>query len=112
VLIALAIFTIGILSVNAMQVASIKGNYVANGLTAASVLVSDKIENIMAMPYGDADLDATGNPHSTTVDGFTLTWEVLDDAPIDDCKTVTINVTGRQRNITFAFVKSDYNTEE
>jgi hypothetical protein len=47
-------------------------------------------------------------PHSTIVDGFTLTWDVADDVPIDDCKTVTVNATGRQRNVTFAFVKSDY----
>jgi prepilin-type N-terminal cleavage/methylation domain-containing protein len=110
VLIALAIFTIGILSVNAMQIAAIRGNYVANGLTEASVLVSDKIENIMAMPYDDAALVSTKDvePHSTIVDGFTLTWDVVDDVPIDDCKTVTVNATGRQRNVTFAFVKSDY----
>lgn len=108
VVIALAIFTIGILSVNAMQIASIKGNYVANGLTEATVLVSDKIENIMAIPYDHSDLDSTGNPHSTIVDSFTLTWNVEDDTPIADCKTVTVNATGRQRNVTFAFVKSDY----
>jgi type IV pilus modification protein PilV len=107
VLIALAIFTIGILSVNAMQIAAIKGNSVANGLTEASVLVSDKIENIMAMPYDHADLDLTGNPHSTNIDGFTLTWNVVDNEPFDGCKTVTINATGRQRNISLSFVKSN-----
>jgi len=114
VLIALAIFTIGILSVNAMQIAAIKGNYVANGLMEASVLVSDKIENIMAMPYDHADLVSTEgvDPHSTNVDGFTLTWKVVDDEPIPACKTVTINATGRQRNITLSFVKSDYEPED
>ena len=102
VLIALAILTIGILSVNAMQISSIKGNSVANNLTGASVLVSDKIENIMATPYAAL---TTG---TTTKDGFTLTWTVsAAGVPIAGCKTVDVNVTGRQRNISLSFVKSD-----
>ena len=112
VLMALVIFTIGLLSANAMQIATIKSNTVANGVTVASVLVSDKIENIMAMDYTDAALTA-GTTTTTTVDGFTLTWTVTGDTPLVGCKTVDVNVTFRQKQISLlSFVKSDYAPEE
>jgi type IV pilus assembly protein PilV len=102
VLISLAIFTIGILSVNAMQIASIRGNSVANGLTVASVAASSKIENIMAMPYDELISDS-----STTTDGYTITWTVsAADVPTAGCKTVKVEVTGRQGNVTLSYVKT------
>ena len=51
VLIALVIFSIGILGVNAMQLTSITGNSKANIISEASNLASDRIEQAMAMPY-------------------------------------------------------------
>ena len=102
VIVAIAIFTIGILSVSAMQITSIKGNSMANGLSQASVYAADKIEKVMAMPYSELISDSL-----PPEDGYTLTWTVSADDPVPGCKTVTINVTGRQRNVTLAFIKSD-----
>lgn len=51
VLIALVIFSVGILGVNAMQLTSIKGNSKANRVTEASNLAADRIEQVLSMPY-------------------------------------------------------------
>lgn len=60
VIIALAILTIGILSVNAMQTMAIRGNKTASDITRASTWASDQIERIVNMPYDDL-VDTNGN---------------------------------------------------
>ena len=57
VLIAVAIFTIGILSVNAMQTAAIKGNSSANRIMESTSWASDRIETLIGLKYSDAGLD-------------------------------------------------------
>lgn len=60
VIIALAILTIGILSVNVMHTASIRGNMTASSITEASTWGSDQVERIFNMPYDDL-VDTNGN---------------------------------------------------
>ena len=51
VLIALFIFSIGILGVNAMQLTSIQGNGKANRISEASNIAADRIEQILSVVY-------------------------------------------------------------
>ena len=60
VLIALAIFSFGILGVNAMQWTSIRGNGQANRITAASNLAADRIEQILNITYMPNNSDSNG----------------------------------------------------
>lgn len=71
VLIAVAILTIGILSVNAMQLSSIQGNSSANRLSESTNLASEQLEFMLNRPYnffvdgngannGSAGLDDNG----------------------------------------------------
>ena len=78
VMIALVIFSIGILGVAAMQINFIQGNATARGVTEAAGQASGKMEALVAMQYTDADLDLTaaGSPHSETVGDYTLDWIV------------------------------------
>ena len=112
ILIALAIFTIGILSVNAMQTASIKGNGLANRITISTCWMSDRVEQIMGTSYddlndddgdGDAALNdfgccpgdgcaAEADGCDTTKDNYTIFWNVAEDYPIRDLKTVRVIV--------------------
>ncbi|MFO7761176.1 MAG: type IV pilus modification PilV family protein [Thermodesulfobacteriota bacterium] len=72
IMIALAIFTIGILAVNAMQIASIKGNSKARQITEAGNLACDRIERIIALDYDDsalADDDGDGTDQDADLDG-------------------------------------------
>jgi prepilin-type N-terminal cleavage/methylation domain-containing protein len=61
VLAAVAILSFGLLAVATMQGSSIKGNAQAIGTTEAITLAQDKLEELMRLPYNDADLADTDN---------------------------------------------------
>ncbi len=106
VLIALAIFSLGMLAVGALQFNSTNNNTGARIHTQASTLLVDQIERLTALAYDDADLDA-GN-HSAVQDPYTVSWAVVDDAPAAGAKMIAVTVTGthpRARPITISFVK-------
>jgi len=114
VLIAMGIFSIGILGVAAMQIASVKGNAAAQGVTDIAVLAADRLEKLMALPYNSNQIAAgtfsvgAGNLTLTTdgidndFDGLideagetgplTIEWTVVDDMPVRNSKTVTVTV--------------------
>lgn len=58
-LMAMAIFTIGILGLFGMQTAAIKENLTANAITIGSTWASDRVERLLAMDYSDAGLALT-----------------------------------------------------
>lgn len=59
VLVALVIFTIGILAANVMQITSIKGNSQANSITESTYWGADRIERLLSLDYDAPDLDDT-----------------------------------------------------
>ena len=61
VLAAVAILSFGLLAVATMQGSSIKGNSQAIGTTEAITLAQGKAEELMRLPYNDADLTDTDN---------------------------------------------------
>ena len=76
VLIALAIFSIGILGVGTMQLRSTSGNTSARIRTEASVWAQDRVETLMLLSYDDAPL-ATG-AHQVIEGLYTVDWTVWD----------------------------------
>lgn len=140
VIVALAVLTIGILSVNAMQSASIRGNHAASDITVATSWAADEAEQIFSMPYDDPLLEddgdgtnqdmnnngiddddegimrdgtpnfglddntagtADGSRTSNDPDGrYTIYWNVADDVPIDNIKTIQVIVTRVDRGVT------------
>lgn len=78
VMIALAIFAVGILAVSAMQINSINQNAGARIQTEATNLASDAMERLLALPYdhGQLDADVTLNPHKLVVGAYTVEWNV------------------------------------
>ena len=112
VLIALTIFTIGILGMAALQITAIKGNYFSNNLSEATALAQQKFEELVQTDY---NLDGTGQPleagnHSETSGKYTVNWTVQDDTPIQDTKTIIITVTwterGKQHQTSLRLIKS------
>lgn len=57
VLIALVLFSVGILAVNAMQITSIGGNTKARRYTEAVNLASERMEALLALDFDDPELD-------------------------------------------------------
>ncbi len=112
VLVALVIFTIGILGMAALQIVTIKGNYFSNNLTEATALAQQKFEELVQTDYS---LDGSGQPleagtHSETNGIYTVNWTVQDDTPIQDTKTIVITVTwserGKQHQTSLRLIKS------
>lgn len=64
VMIALAIFSIGLLAVYSMQISSVRGNAVARDLSDNVSIASARAEALIALPYEDADLVAGAHPAS------------------------------------------------
>ncbi|MDH4316908.1 MAG: prepilin-type N-terminal cleavage/methylation domain-containing protein [Desulfobulbaceae bacterium] len=62
VMVAMVIITVGILSLNAMQVSYIRGNATAGHVTMATTWNSDLLETMVAMPYDDLDRKDDADP--------------------------------------------------
>ncbi len=92
VLIALAIFAIGILGVSTMQISSTKGTATARKVSEASEIGQGQIESHIAAAYSTI---VDGN--MVTADGYTIQWSVLNQTDIDgdgnfDFMTVQVEV--------------------
>lgn len=114
ILIAMAIFSIGILGVAQMQIAAIKGNATARMLTDTVVQATDQIELLLLLPYDHDDLTEAGSPHTGDAPaGYTLVWEVSDDDPVEGNKTITITAThtgiNSDKSFTIEQIKSEIN---
>lgn len=87
VMIAMAIFVIGFLAVSSMQLMAIRGNAGAREATEAATRATSQLETLIALPY---DRIATGGP--VTQGAYTTSWNVADDTPLTNIKTITITV--------------------
>ena len=105
VLIAISVLTVGLLGVASMQVSAIRANDFASAQTEAATVGMDRIEKLLRLPYDHADLLATGNPHTvpTPPTGYTIGWNVTDNSPLNNTKTVIVTVNwvdrGKARNV-------------
>ena len=73
IMIAMVVLAIGILGVAKMQLSAIKGNSYASGLTEASTLAQNKMEELMSLAYDDSALDdddGDGTGKDADNDGF------------------------------------------
>ena len=80
VMIALAIFSVGLLAIFSMHVSSIRGNALARGVTENATVAAGKVEQLMAMAYDDAELDPALPHQEAGTSGYhTITWQVEED---------------------------------
>ena len=107
VLIAMAIFSIGILAVGTLQITSTNSNASARIHTEEYTWVVDQIERLTALPYDDTDL--TTGDHSDVRGPYNISWTVVDDTPVAGAKRITVTADGshpRARPITIEFIKA------
>jgi prepilin-type N-terminal cleavage/methylation domain-containing protein len=108
VLMAMAIFSIGILAVGTMQINSANSNTGARIHTEEYTWVVGQIERLTALDYDHGDLSEDVD-HSVVRGPYTVSWTVVDDSPIDGAKRITVTATGahaRARPITIEFIKA------
>ena len=92
VLIALAIFAIGILGVAKLQLAAVGDNTSSRKYTEASTWGVSQVESIMGIPYDDPAL-ADGTTGNATQGIYTVNWTITDADPIPNVKKISIVVT-------------------
>ncbi len=108
VLMAMAIFSIGILAVGTMQIQSANSNTGARIHTEESTWVVDQIERLTALDYDDGDL-SEDDDHSVAQGPYTVSWTVVDDSPVEGSKRIAVTATGdhaRAQPITIDFIKA------
>lgn len=110
VIIALMLFTLGILGVAAMQLRATYGNASGQRLTEATRQAEIAVESLLLEPY-PAVIPAA--PVVNTVGQYTVTTTYANVAPFafDAAQRVTINVTWDEpgipgRNVVLSFIKS------
>jgi type IV pilus assembly protein PilV len=70
VLVALAVFSIGLLAIFSMHFSSIKTNVLARGVTENITVATAKAEQLMALAYDHADLAAGSYQKAQNADGI------------------------------------------
>ncbi len=136
VLIAMAVFAIGILAIFSMQMTATSSNALARGLTENYTAAMDKVEELLSLPYDDADLDPDPGvqPHTAATDAdgidndgdgeidedgetgyITLSWEVWENSLHgQSIKSVRVTIAsavnrGDEREINIDFYKANIN---
>lgn len=108
VLIALSIFSIGILAVANLQISSTNHTTSARKHTEAVTWAGDLIEFLTVLDYDDGNLDA--GTHQIIEGIYTIDWNVTDSSPLNNAKTINVSITygafGGQRSISLDFIKA------
>ncbi len=118
VLIAVAIFAIGISAVAVLQYKTVSGNTRGRMITDATTLAEREMERLMELTFTDGELTAGAHPSNPAFPiplPYTVTWDVtnvdLDGDATNESKQVDVNVTapqlGGNRDISFVFYKDN-----
>jgi type IV pilus assembly protein PilV len=102
VLVAIAIFAIGLLGISSMQIRATHGTTTAGSNTELTAFAADQMERLTRLPFNDPDLAETGPsvpPHQDNLNDprFSASWEVADDVIFTGTKTVTLTAVGERR---------------
>ena len=110
IMVAICVFSIGMLAVASMQVSGTQGTANAKWQTGATVWASDQMEKIISLPYDHPDL-ADGAHAGVTEDQYAISWFVQDDDLVDNTKMITVTVGWDNlwidRAISFVYYKAD-----
>ena len=114
VLIALTIFSVGLLAIAAMQTSAIQMNSTGGRLTEITALGIDRMENLMSLPYTSNWLDpvdsstpdSTGQLHQRQEDGYTISWDIVQNVPTTNTKSITLTVTGKGKTLQLKSIRA------
>ena len=98
VLIAVSIFSVGLLAVASMQMTAAKGNHFSGALTEALYLAMDQMETLLSLSYTDDDLTGGDHPDPPLTESiYTVTWNVAEDVATNSTKTIDVTVSWTER---------------
>ena len=92
IVIAMLVFSVGVLAIAAMQTSAIQGNAFANHMSEGTISMQDKMEELMTLNYGDGqwtDIDADSAAGLDDV-GAQADWWDNESSP-STCYNVAVN---------------------
>lgn len=95
VLMAMVIFTVGILALAGLQITTISGNAAARMQTEATAIGARVVERLRSLPFGHDDLVPMVQPHSLPASSsgpYMVDWTVRADTPVNGTKMVCVTV--------------------
>ena len=98
ILIAMAVFAIGILAVGSMQISAIENNASARMRSEATVLAADKLEDLMSSDYDDPGLSDALHAELSDNGIYRVTWGVTTNYPSFAVKTIELTVCWRENS--------------
>jgi prepilin-type N-terminal cleavage/methylation domain-containing protein len=107
VLIAMAIFAVGLLALASLQIRSIQLNAAARMQTEETTIAVDWLERLIALPYDDPLLD-TGDPHQVTSAPYRIVWDVSPGPIAEVTKSISLEVSvanPNARRVVLSFIK-------
>lgn len=113
VLIAIAVLSIGMLSVAAMQMTAIKGNAKSNKMTNITTSSANQVEYLLNLPFNHALLTA-GN-HTPETDGVDSDGDGIIDEPDDDGSSIysitwtVTDVSSVRKDLQITIIGTQYN---
>lgn len=112
VMVALGILAFGILAVASMQTSSLRGTRTAHCVTEATTAAMDKVEDLMMLPYTDADLsNGAHGPEYDATNTYRIDWTVTDDVPVESTKAIDVTVQWQERGVirtsSLTYIKMD-----
>ncbi len=105
VLFSVSIFAIGLLGVCALQVAAIKTISAANYITEGTTYAQDKLEELLELPYSNADFSLGDHTDTDPPGGYAITWNVT----ANTTTSKSVMVTSTWQNVNGATVRSRLN---
>jgi len=107
ILIALTIFSVGMLAVAAMQIMAIRGNRIGNEYSQAVVLAQTKIEELRSAAFSNLTAGGTSDPNNPVNETggsggiFSRSWVIANNTNFSRMITVTVSWTqgGVARNV-------------
>ena len=126
ILIAISIFSIGMLAVVSLQISSMNVNASSRRLTDATAMASERMERLLALPYnnnnltdtdGDSDVglgdigeDDNNADFQETNGIYNIFWNIAENQFINDTKTIRVIAVydnrGEQRQVVLQQVKN------
>lgn len=94
VMVALVILSVGLLGLAALQLVAIKSNAFSGEMTYATMLAQQHAEILKSRAFTDSDLTAGEHTAMGSSKGvqYTVAWNVTDNAPDTDMKTINLTV--------------------
>lgn len=110
-IIAVFVFTVGVLAAASMQISSINGNSTAQSLTQGANVAANQVENLRPLDYM-TDADLTEGAHGPIQNGnYTITYNVQRDAILRNTMRVDVTVNwlerGTPKNLNLVYIKQD-----